>query len=334
MLATTTNGTATRQTSSSCHDTSASTTSENTSSRRVHQRTCSRPICTSSASESTSEVMRDTSDAGLLPVVERHRQPLQVVEHPHAQVAEEALADARDDHDDLAPVDEVGDDGDQRRRPTTAMFERRASPWRDALVDAVPDEERAGQDRRRPQHDQHAGHDRPRGGTGRSMRGRAADDLLGLLRASSCPPRRRRPHPTSAPTSCAQVVELVACSSSRRPRPPPAPRGRRAGRPAARRGCPSATTRPVVEQHHPVGQGDGGRPVGDHDGGAPAHHLGQGVADLVLLGGVDRRGGVVEDQHPRVGEDGPGDGDALALAARQREAPLADLGGVAVGQRR
>ena len=58
------------------------------------------------------------------------------------------------------------------------------------------------------------------------------------------------------------------------------------------------------------------------------------VADLVLLGGVDRRGGVVEDQHAGVGEDGPGDGDALALATREREAPLADLGGVAVGQLR
>ena len=90
----------------------------------------------------------------------------------------------------------------------------------------------------------------------------------------------------------------------------------------------------VVEQHHPVGQGDGGRAVGDDDRGAAAHHLGEGVADLVLLGGVDRRGGVVEDQHPGVGEDRPGDGDALALAARQRVAPLADRGVVALGQLR
>ena len=56
------------------------------------------------------------------------------------------------------------------------------------------------------------------------------------------------------------------------------------------------------------------------------------VADLVFLGRVDRAGGVVEDQHPRVGEDGAGQRDALALAARQREAALAQLGGVAVGQ--
>ena len=48
------------------------------------------------------------------------------------------------------------------------------------------------------------------------------------------------------------------------------------------------------------------------------------LADLVLLGGVDRRRGVVEDQHAGVGEDGAGQGDALALPARQREAPLAE----------
>ena len=97
---------------------------------------------------------------------------------------------------------------------------------------------------------------------------------------------------------------------------------------------PSATMRPVVEQHDAVGERDGGRPVGDDDRGAAAHHLGERVADLVLLGRVDRRGGVVEDQHPRVGEDRAGDGDALALAAGQREAALADLGAVAVGQLR
>ena len=71
----------------------------------------SRPICTSSWSESTSLVMRETMIAGLLAVVERHRQALQVVEHPEAQVAEERLADAADQQD-LEPVGDVGDAGD------------------------------------------------------------------------------------------------------------------------------------------------------------------------------------------------------------------------------
>ena len=60
MLASTTNGTATRHTSSSCHETMASTISDNTSSSTLHDEH-DRPICTSSCSESTSEVMRETS---------------------------------------------------------------------------------------------------------------------------------------------------------------------------------------------------------------------------------------------------------------------------------
>src|SRR3546814_2980144 len=80
-------------------------------------------------------------------------------------------------------------------------------------------------------------------------------------------------------------------------------------------------------------EGDGGGAVGDDDRGATAHHLAEGVTDLVLLGGVDRGGGVVEDQHPGIGQDGAGDRYALALASREREAPLPDRGVVALGQR-
>ena len=66
----------------------------------------------------------------------------------------------------------------------------------------------------------------------------------------------------------------------------------------------------------------------------PCHHVAQRGVDLLLGRGVDRRRGVVEHQDPRVGEERPGQGDALALAARQGEAPLADDGVVAVGQAR
>ena len=44
-------------------------------------------------------------------------------------------------------------------------------------------------------------------------------------------------------------------------------------------------------------------------------------------------GGVVEDQHAGVGEDGPGQGDALTLTTRQRKSPLADDRLVALGHR-
>ena len=44
----------------------------------------------------------------------------------------------------------------------------------------------------------------------------------------------------------------------------------------------------VVDEHHGVGERDRAGPVGDHDRRAPRHHLGHGVADLVLLRGIDR----------------------------------------------
>ena len=47
--------------------------------------------------------------------------------------------------------------------------------------------------------------------------------------------------------------------------------------------------------------------------------------------GVDGTGGVVEEEDPRVAEQCPGEGDPLALAAGQRESPLADHRVVAVG---
>ena len=59
MLASTTNGTQIRHSRSSFHDTTASTNTDTTS--RIPLLTnMSRPICTSSCSESTSLVMRDT----------------------------------------------------------------------------------------------------------------------------------------------------------------------------------------------------------------------------------------------------------------------------------
>ena len=51
-----------------------------------------------------------------------------------------------------------------------------------------------------------------------------------------------------------------------------------------------------------------------------------------LGGRIERRRGVVEQQQPRVAGEGAGEGDALALPARQRDAALADDGVEAVGQ--
>ena len=90
---------------------------------------------------------------------------------------------------------------------------------------------------------------------------------------------------------------------------------------------------PSVEQHHARGESDRAGAVGDDDRRATVHDRGHRLADLVLLRRVDGAGGVVEHEHPGIDEDRPGDGDALALTAAQREATLADQRLVPVGQR-
>ena len=64
--------------------------------------------------------------------------------------------------------------------------------------------------------------------------------------------------------------------------------------------------------------------MGDHERRAPRHRLVERELDALLGRGVDRGGGVVEDQHARVGEQRAGDRHALALAAGQRQPALAD----------
>ena len=64
----------------------------------------------------------------------------------------------------------------------------------------------------------------------------------------------------------------------------------------------------------------------------PGHRLAQAALDRRLGLRVHRRGRVVEDQDPRVGEQRPGDRDPLALAARERQPALADQRLVAVGE--
>ena len=66
--------------------------------------------------------------------------------------------------------------------------------------------------------------------------------------------------------------------------------------------------------------------------GAALHQRPQRVVDLLLDLHVDGAGGVVEHEDRRVDQQRAGDGDALALAARERVAALADDGVVALGQ--
>ena len=85
----------------------------------------------------------------------------------------------------------------------------------------------------------------------------------------------------------------------------------------------------VVQHHDQVGVADRGQAVGDHERGAAHHQVVERVEDHGLGLGVDRRGRLVEDQDRRVADEGARDADALALAARELRAALAELGLVA-----
>ncbi len=87
----------------------------------------------------------------------------------------------------------------------------------------------------------------------------------------------------------------------------------------------------VLQHHDPVGGADGGQPVGDDEQGAAGRQRGQGVLDQRLGMRVGVGGGLVEHEDRRVGEQCPGDGEALRLAAGQGDG-RAELGGVTIGK--
>src|SRR6185295_4141726 len=71
----------------------------------------------------------------------------------------------------------------------------------------------------------------------------------------------------------------------------------------------------VLDDRDAVGMADGGEAVGDDKAGPAAHEAGQAPLDEPLALGVEVAGGLVEDEDEGVGQDGPGDGQALLLAA-------------------
>ena len=87
---------------------------------------------------------------------------------------------------------------------------------------------------------------------------------------------------------------------------------------------PDLDDAPAVEHDDAVGVLDRRQPVRDHDRGASAHQRIERGLHLALRFRVERRGRLVEDQQRRVLEERARDGDALALAARQAHAVLAD----------
>src|SRR5439155_14866389 len=68
------------------------------------------------------------------------------------------------------------------------------------------------------------------------------------------------------------------------------------------------------------------QPVGDDERRTAVQEAAQGMLDLTLGADVDRARRLIEDQDARVGEQRTRERDELALAEREAEAALAELG--------
>ena len=86
----------------------------------------------------------------------------------------------------------------------------------------------------------------------------------------------------------------------------------------------------LVEDDDPVGALDGRETVRDDEHRAPREERLQRLLHEQLRLRVEAGGRLVEEKQPRVLVDGPRDRDALALAAREPDAPVADQGLVAL----
>src|SRR5690606_1976664 len=89
-----------------------------------------------------------------------------------------------------------------------------------------------------------------------------------------------------------------------------------------------------VEDEDAVGAADGREAVGDDERGAPLRQPVERLLHGPLALGVERARRLVEEEDGGVLQDGPRDGDPLALPARELHAPLADRRRVALGERR
>ena len=78
--------------------------------------------------------------------------------------------------------------------------------------------------------------------------------------------------------------------------------------------------------HQPVHGGDGRQAVGDGDHGLAGHQPVEALLDRRLDLRIERAGRLVEDEDRRILEEDAGDRDALALAAGELRAALADMG--------
>ncbi len=89
---------------------------------------------------------------------------------------------------------------------------------------------------------------------------------------------------------------------------------------------------PLVHHEDAVGVPHGGEPVRNHKAGAPGRQAIERALDAHLGAGVDAAGGLVQNQHGRVGEHHARDGQQLPLALRKAGAVRGNRRGVALFQ--
>ena len=88
----------------------------------------------------------------------------------------------------------------------------------------------------------------------------------------------------------------------------------------------------VLHHNNFVSLQDGAEPMGDDEGGAAGHQARHRVLNETFAFGVERAGGLIEDEESRIFQDRAGDGDALALAAAEFDAAFAHGAVVAMRQ--
>ena len=253
-------------------------------------------------------------------VEERRRQRQHVAVDAHAQVVHAALADH------LREV-ELRERRARTGRPAPAGRARpsrsrpASRPTRDVLVDRLLEQVRL----RDLQHRDRPAAAPPRPAAARGTARRSAKIRRSSVRSSApCRARSRR-------TAIVRSRSRGPLSASAR-----AARGRatRRGRPApaARRACPRSATRPPSSTRIWSASFTAATRCEIRIDVRPAR-IGRRRVRIVALGlGVDRRQRVVEDQDLRVGGQRARQRHPLPLAARQRDAALADQRVVAVGQ--
>jgi hypothetical protein len=85
----------------------------------------------------------------------------------------------------------------------------------------------------------------------------------------------------------------------------------------------------VVEQRDPVGPRGRRQPVGDGDHRSPGRDGGQRALDGRFRGRVEARGGLVQDDHRRIGQRDPRERDELPFSGGEPDAAGLDVGGEA-----